>query len=155
MPGMYCKTCLYNLTGTPARPGSGIHECPECGRAFDPLKPRTTLRKPLSRWTRFWLSPPWVLAVVSILLTAGSFVALTGWGPGASDSARGFVLLSFLSWFFVGLPLTVAWLIRVIVLIALRRKTEHRQHHRFGVFGGLAWATPLLAWLSFWGTFWF
>ncbi len=39
---MRCKRCGYDLRDL------GEHRCPECGRPFDPQRPRTWLSKPVS-----------------------------------------------------------------------------------------------------------
>jgi hypothetical protein len=38
---MRCRGCAYDLRGL------AEHRCPECGRAFDPAKPETFLRRPV------------------------------------------------------------------------------------------------------------
>jgi hypothetical protein len=66
--GRYCKQCNYDLRAS-------VERCPECGRAFDPMNPKTYRRKPVSAaWQ-------WVhrIAVFVLLLVTLPPAGLLGW----------------------------------------------------------------------------
>lgn len=64
----FCRQCGYDL-----RSQHGSFRCPECGREFNPSKPRTFLRRP-PRALHFWLK-----RLSFVLLTVLLLLALT-WG---------------------------------------------------------------------------
>ncbi|MEM1213161.1 MAG: hypothetical protein AAGI68_12795 [Planctomycetota bacterium] len=141
-PGMYCKTCLYDLRGSVGSDDRSGHACPECGRAFDPRRPRTTLRHPTSRSLRFWLRPPWVLA-------GGFFFAGVVFLWAASQPEGGPALSPFFPFdiclVFIGM---ITWLMRVLVLAGLLTLSRRRRVYHIGVTGVIAWASPVLVWLG-------
>ncbi len=63
---IFCRDCGYALDGL------RTHECPECGRAFDPADPSSFYIKnmpgPNARW---WLKQPGWLFFASIALPIG------------------------------------------------------------------------------------
>ncbi|MEM6332735.1 MAG: SRPBCC family protein [Planctomycetota bacterium] len=72
-----CRDCGYVLLGVG---GQGTaHECPECGRAFDPLRPNTVDWRPPFVFWRYWLPPTILSCAIAVLLTV-LFVAGGSWG---------------------------------------------------------------------------
>lgn len=134
-PGMFCKACLYDLAGTAAEPGRSTYACPECGRAFDPRKPKTTLRQPLTARQRFWSRPPYVVACVFVLLGLYGLWACRQPG-GGFFTVVGLLLL--------GTPLGVWWVVRSAVVLV---RSPHKAHHRHRL-GTLCWNTPWIALLG-------
>jgi len=68
----YCRGCGYNVRQLPEP------RCPECGRAFDPADPRTTLAKPkLATWWR--VRQIW-LALFILLLIPTVYIGQYWWG---------------------------------------------------------------------------
>ena len=63
--GMFCKKCCYDLSHCET------YECPECGRAFDPLLSET-YRQDGRNWYRFippkWMRVTFLLAVLLVTL---------------------------------------------------------------------------------------
>ncbi|MEM6393118.1 MAG: hypothetical protein AAF797_10130 [Planctomycetota bacterium] len=141
-PGMYCKDCLYDLSGTAAEPDRKTYACPECGRAFDPRRPHTTLRQPIGRRLRFGLRAPW-------LLTAG-FVVLglnTVWAALDTDRSIGplfpyTICLTSL--------LFIAWAGRLCAFAGLLLFPNNRRLYRMGRLDPLAWTSPVWVILVCW-----
>ena len=64
-PPRFCRRCNYDLRATISE-----NRCPECGRPFDPLNPRTTLPRPARRWLRHLRRAAYLLLTVVLLLAA-------------------------------------------------------------------------------------
>ena len=68
IPAMYCIDCLYALTGLTK------YRCPECGRSFDPSRPRTYRHVPWRQWwRRTGVRPAMVLLVLATLVGGGLY----------------------------------------------------------------------------------
>lgn len=76
---MFCKGCQYDLAHSAdlAR-ADGKPVCPECGRAFDPARPRSTHRKPGGTVLAFLLTRALPSLVVSLVIV---WLVLWGWIP--------------------------------------------------------------------------
>lgn len=61
---MYCSKCQYDLRSNTS------HECPECGRLFDPNDESSFLSSPISVRRRLWLG---ITAGVAIIAVANLF----------------------------------------------------------------------------------
>lgn len=75
----FCINCGYSLRGlSEAR-------CPECGRVFDPSKPKTMARTPRRAALRRWLGVPFLLMVVFIAYLA-AYLILVQRAPAISNT---------------------------------------------------------------------
>ena len=140
-PRGYCAGCSYPLQGLAAR--DGVYRCPECGRPFDPAKPRTFHINPHGRIRR-WLASPlgWSLPAL-MLLAAAVVIGSAGYPlrtmrPGLVDWLLYFqwqnlrdrtALLTPRDWCYTlamlaaGL-LTLVWLLRVAFRLPARRGSD-------------------------------
>ena len=99
---MICKTCHYSLQGLTRSP----HQCPECGRAFDPNRASTFTTSFRVRVRRHVL----VIAII-VMVYLGLFTVARHWKPADYGTA---VLLSIL------IPLVL--LLPVLLWHNLKRK---------------------------------
>ena len=72
-PPRYCRRCNYDLRATTEK------RCPECGRPFDPVNPRTTRRRPARRWLRHLRRAAYALLTLFLLLAAVWGWCFWGW----------------------------------------------------------------------------
>jgi hypothetical protein len=138
-----CLECRYQLDGLP------VHQCPECGRAFDPQKPGDVRIAGLPDPARTQLDGVAMLCAASpLIVTLWMFAYAVGWGvlgrwpeTGGRDDPKNipFVSLMHVVWMFSVLALPVmlgAGLALVVVISRWRRRVE---------------AVMLLAALASWG----
>lgn len=142
-----CLKCGYWLTGL-AEP-----RCPECGRAFDPLDPRTFRSGRLGGAVRFLSSPPGRVLNAAIVVVA-LLSCLSVSAPGGYFLVQLFALLG---WFFVGL----VWIARVAISVYLTRRhvpPDHRPARSRGYLVGpvvvLVVAGAITLRIPYWCTFW-
>ncbi len=106
----YCLTCRHSLRGLES------HQCPECGRAFDPSDPRTTSPYPYSRfWAVSAITAKVVTAIASWFVVVLFLISAIGW---LGDMGVGALLMLVSP---VILPiLVIAFFVAMLARVALR-----------------------------------